>query len=115
MKPENILFTNGQAVLGDFGIARALDLSGSDTTTSKSTIRGTPPYMSPEQAAGGTDLDGRSDQYSLACVLYEMITGMQAFIGPTPEAVIAQRFTFAPRPVRAYRPGRTRSDRRRHD
>src|SRR6185436_14354161 len=106
VKPENILFTSGQAVLGDFGIARALDLSGNPdaSSTSRNTVRGTPAYMSPEQAAGGTDLDGRSDIYSLACVIYEMITGMQAFIGPTPESVIAQRFAFAPREVRVYRP-----------
>ena len=111
VKPENILFTNGQAVLGDFGIARALDLSGGGdfSSTSKNTVRGTPAYMSPEQAAGGTDLDGRSDIYSLACVIYEMITGMQAFIGPTPESVIAQRFAFAPREVRVYRPSAPKS------
>src|SRR6185436_12860423 len=86
VKPENILFTKGQACLGDFGIARAIDLSGSGdfaptTSTTKNTVRGTPAYMSPEQAAGGRELDGRSDVYSLACVLYEMLTGMQAFIG----------------------------------
>lgn len=105
VKPENILFTSGRACLGDFGIARALEMSGADTTsTSRNTVRGTPAYMSPEQAAGGGDLDGRSDVYSLACVLYEMITGMQAFIGPTPEQVISQRFAHPPREVRVYRP-----------
>lgn len=106
VKPENILFTSGEACLGDFGIARALDLSGNidASSTSKDMVRGTPAYMSPEQAAGGTDLDGRSDIYSLGCVIYEMITGMQAFIGPTPESVISQRFAFPPREVRVYRP-----------
>jgi len=111
VKPENILFTGGKACLGDFGIARALDLSGAvdDSSTSQNTIRGTPAYMSPEQAAGGTDLDGRSDVYSLGCVIYEMITGMQAFIGPTPESVISQRFVYAPREVHVYRPSAPRA------
>jgi tetratricopeptide (TPR) repeat protein len=59
--------------------------------------------MSPEQAAGGAGLDGRSDIYSLACVFYEMITGMQAFMGPTPESVIAMRFAHPPREMRVYR------------
>ncbi|MEX2153124.1 MAG: serine/threonine-protein kinase [Gemmatimonadaceae bacterium] len=105
VKPENILFTGGQACLGDFGIARALEtVYGTDASTSSNTVRGTYAYMSPEQAAGGMNLDGRSDIYSLACVTYEMITGMQAFIGPTPEAVVAQRFVYTPREVRVYRP-----------
>jgi eukaryotic-like serine/threonine-protein kinase len=112
VKPENILFTEGQAVLGDFGIARAIDLSGSSeitTSTSRNTVRGTAAYMSPEQAAGSRELDGRSDIYSLACVLYEMLTGMQAFIGPTAESVISQRFAFQPRDVRVYRPSLPRA------
>lgn len=105
VKPENILFTSGQACLGDFGIARALEtVYGTDGSTSSNTVRGTYAYMSPEQAAGGMNLDGRSDIYSLACVAYEMVTGMQAFIGPTPEAVVAQRFAYTPREVRVYRP-----------
>jgi tetratricopeptide (TPR) repeat protein len=60
--------------------------------------------MSPEQAAGSQELDGRSDVFSLACVIYEMITGMQAYIGPTDEAVIAMRFVHPPRDLRVYRP-----------
>lgn len=106
VKPENILFTEGRACLSDFGIARAIDVSGTGgtATTSRSMVRGTPAYMSPEQASGSDDLDGRSDVFSLACVIYEMITGMQAYIGPTDEAVIAQRFIHPPRDVRVYRP-----------
>jgi len=104
VKPENILFTAGEARLGDFGIARALLNAYGDSSTSANVIRGTPAYMSPEQAAGSDDYDGRTDIYSLACVFYEMVTGMQAFIGPTPEAVLAQRFAHAPREVRVYRP-----------
>ena len=64
VKPENILFTSGKACLGDFGIARALELSGGETgSTSANTVRGTPAYMSPEQAAASPDIDGRSDVY----------------------------------------------------
>lgn len=104
VKPENVLFTSGQACLADFGIARAIERAIDETTTSTGLVRGTPAYMSPEQASGNTDYDGRSDQYSLACVLYEMLAGVPAFIGPTPEAIIAMRFQHAPREVRVYRP-----------
>ena len=104
VKPENILFTSGQACLADFGIARAVERAMDDSTTDTGMVRGTPAYMSPEQASGSRQYDGRSDQYSLACVLYEMLAGVPAFIGPTPEAVIAQRFQHAPRELRVYRP-----------
>ncbi|HEY5544426.1 MAG TPA: protein kinase [Gemmatimonadaceae bacterium] len=103
VKPENILFANGQAVLGDFGIARALERAIGDSTTSTGVIRGTPLYMSPEQAAGEGDLDARSDIYSLGCVTYEMLTGMAPFTGPSLESVMTQRLSFPPRPLRAYR------------
>jgi eukaryotic-like serine/threonine-protein kinase len=105
VKPENILFTSTQACLSDFGIARALERSMDESTTSTSIVRGTPPYMSPEQASGETSLDGRSDIYSLGCVVYEMLAGMQPFVGPTPQSVIAQRLIHPPRPLRTYRPG----------
>jgi tRNA A-37 threonylcarbamoyl transferase component Bud32 len=104
IKPENILITSGQAVLGDFGIARALEQALGLTSTSSGLVRGTPAYMSPEQASGATSYDGRSDIYSLGCVLYEMLAGMAAFMGPTPEAVIAQRFQHSPRDITVYRP-----------
>lgn len=104
VKPENVLFTSGQACLADFGIARAIERAIDETTTSTGLVRGTPAYMSPEQASGNTVYDGRSDQYSLACVLYEMLAGVPAFIGATPEAIIAMRFQHAPRDVRVYRP-----------
>lgn len=104
VKPENILFTGGEPVLGDFGIARALEIELGETSTSTGIVRGTPAYMSPEQASGSMDYDGRSDIYSLGCVLYEMLAGVPAFIGPTPEAVIAQRFAYPPRELRVYRP-----------
>jgi TolB-like protein len=105
VKPENILFTSGQACLADFGIARALERASDDVKTSTSIVRGTPSYMSPEQASGEESLDGRSDVYSLACVVYEMLAGIQPFVGPTQQSIIAQRFTHTPRPVRMYRPG----------
>jgi eukaryotic-like serine/threonine-protein kinase len=64
---------------------------------------GTPAYMSPEQASGDRDLDGRTDVYSLAVVLYEMLAGQPRFTGPTAQAILAQRFTESPRPVRTLR------------
>src|SRR5438034_6278118 len=104
VKPENILFTSGQACLVDFGIARAIERAIDESTTETGLVRGTPAYMSPEQASGSRTYDGRSDQYSLACVLYEMLAGVPAFLGATPEATIAMRFKHAPRELRVYRP-----------
>jgi eukaryotic-like serine/threonine-protein kinase len=103
IKPENILFSGGEAYLGDFGIARLLNTLGGETTTTTGVVRGTPMYMSPEQASGERNLDARSDIYSLACVFYEMVSGMPPFIGPTSQSVMAQRFTNQPRPMRVYR------------
>jgi serine/threonine protein kinase len=104
VKPENILFAGGQACLSDFGIARAVERASGDESTTSGIVRGTPAYMSPEQAAGNQDYDGRSDLYSLACVLYETLAGVPAFVGATQQAVIAQRFTTEPRSVSVYRP-----------
>lgn len=105
VKPENILFSGERARLSDFGIARALEQAiGDGTTTTTGLVRGTPAYMSPEQASADRECDGRSDVYSLGCVLYEMIAGMPAFMGPTAEAIIAQRFSHPPRDLTAYRP-----------
>lgn len=103
VKPENILFTAGEPCLADFGIARAFEKALADTSTSSGIVRGTPAYMSPEQASGDRDYDGRSDIFSLGCVLYEMLAGVPAFIGATAGAVIAQRFMHPPRDVRVYR------------
>ena len=103
VKPENILFADGRAHLSDFGIARALERMTGDVTTSTGVVRGTPAYVSPEQAGGQVDYDGRSDVYSLGCVLYEMVAGVQPFVGPTPQSVIAQRISFKPTPVAQYR------------
>ncbi|HLB82808.1 MAG TPA: serine/threonine-protein kinase, partial [Gemmatimonadales bacterium] len=91
IKPENIMLSGGAAVVADFGIARAVSAAGqSRHLTETGTIIGTPAYMSPEQATGATEIDGRSDQYSLACVLYEMLVGEPPFTGPTAQAVIAR-------------------------
>src|SRR5262245_190449 len=73
IKPENILLSGGTAVVADFGIARAIDYAGEQSLTKTGTVIGTPAYMSPEQATGATQIDGRSDEYSLACVLYELL------------------------------------------
>ena len=105
VKPENILFSGDQAYLSDFGIARAVERVTGDSTTSSGIVRGTPAYMSPEQASGDHRFDGRSDQYSFACVVYEMLAGLPAFHGPTQESTIAMRFRVPPREISAYRPG----------
>jgi len=75
IKPENILLESGHAVVADFGIARAISAAGGERLTETGLAVGTPAYMSPEQAAGEKNLDGRSDLYALGCVLYEMLAG----------------------------------------
>ena len=89
IKPENIMLCAGQAVVADFGIARALHAAGTEQLTQSGMVVGTPQYMSPEQAVGEM-VDGRSDQYSLACALYEMLIGEPPFTGPSSQAVIAR-------------------------
>jgi TolB-like protein/Tfp pilus assembly protein PilF len=102
IKPENVMLYEGEAMVMDFGIAKAVSSAG-ETITQTGMMIGTPAYVSPEQAAGETNLDGRSDQYSLGCVLYEMLTGERAFSGPTAQAVMAKRFTDSVKPVRSLR------------
>ncbi|HEU5040318.1 MAG TPA: protein kinase, partial [Gemmatimonadales bacterium] len=92
IKPENILLADGQAVVADFGIARPIDTGDETGITLTGIVIGTPAYVSPEQGAGSTRLDGRSDLYSLGCVLFEMLVGEPLFTGRTPHAVIEQRF-----------------------
>ncbi|MEP6574660.1 MAG: serine/threonine-protein kinase, partial [Gemmatimonadota bacterium] len=104
IKPENILLESGHAVVADFGIARAVSAAGGARLTGTGMALGTPMYMSPEQAAGEKDLDGRSDLYSLACVLYEMLTGQPPFTGPTVESVVHQHLMAEARPVSQIRP-----------
>jgi serine/threonine protein kinase/Tfp pilus assembly protein PilF len=105
IKPENIMLYEGEAMVMDFGIAKAASAIGAETLTQTGMVVGTPAYVSPEQAAGESNLDGRSDQYSLACVLYEMLTGERPFAGASPAALMSKRFSETPRPLRDLRAG----------
>ena len=97
IKPENILLSRAHALVADFGIARVLAPEDARDQASRLTetgiALGTPAYMSPEQASGTRRLDGRSDVYSLGCVLFEMLAGEPPFTGPTAQAIMAKRFT----------------------
>ena len=107
IKPENIMLTSdGSTLVADFGIARALGGAdgGDDRFTQTGLAIGTPAYMSPEQAAGDKGLDARTDVYSLASVLYEMLAGEAPFTGATMQAIIAKRLTEPAPSVRAARP-----------
>ena len=104
IKPENILLESGHAVVTDFGIARAVREAGTESLTGAGVSLGTPAYMSPEQAAGERELDGRSDLYSLGCVLYEMLAGQPPFVGPSASSVIRQHMVVEPRPIANLRP-----------
>ncbi len=103
IKPGNILLSGGQAVVADFGIARALSAASADRLTETGLALGTPYYMSPEQAAGDPHLDGRSDVYALASVLYEMLAGEPPYTGPTAQAIIAKRMVDSIPHIRTIR------------
>ena len=102
VKPENILFAEGHAVLADFGIARGG--RGREDVTDVGLVLGTPEYMSPEQAAGESTVDGRSDGYSLACIAYEMLAGEPPLRGESPRSTMARQVADTPPPLRASRP-----------
>ena len=102
IKPENIMLHDGHAMVADFGIGKALSAGEGQSLTQTGMSVGTPAYMSPEQAVG-EEVDGRSDLYSLGCVLYEMLVGEPPFTGPTVQAVIAKRFVQTPADVTALR------------
>ena len=104
IKPENIMFSAGRALVADFGIARALTVATLEPLTAAGAIVGTPAYMSPEQATGSGQLDGRSDIYSLGCVVYEMLTGSVPFTGLTAQAVMARHSIDIAPPIRSVRP-----------
>jgi serine/threonine protein kinase/Tfp pilus assembly protein PilF len=103
IKPENVMLYEGEAMVMDFGIAKAVSAAGPETLTQTGMMVGTPAYVSPEQATGD-DLDGRTDQYSLGCVLYEMLAGERPFTGATAQAILSKRFTEIAKPIRAIRP-----------
>jgi hypothetical protein len=100
IKPENILLSAGVAVVADFGIAKAINAATADTSVGMAV--GTPAYMSPEQASGES-VDGRSDLYALACLLYEMLTGTPPFTGPTAQSIIMRQIAEPPPSLRARR------------
>jgi serine/threonine-protein kinase len=104
IKPDNVLFVDNRAVVTDFGIARAIVQAGGEELSSSGIVPGTPEYMSPEQAMGDRELDGRSDLYSLGCMLYEMLAGEPPFRGSSVQAVVARRAHAAVPPLRVVRP-----------
>jgi TolB-like protein len=103
IKPENILLAGHEVLVADFGIARAITAAGGAQLTSTGMAVGTPAYMSPEQGAGESHVDGRSDLFSLGCVLYEMLAGTPPFVGPTAQAIQARRLTDPVPPLRTVR------------
>ncbi len=103
IKPENILLANGHAKVADFGIARTASVVGERLTMTGMSI-GTPAYMSPEQFMGDPNIDGRSDVYSLGCVLFEMLAGAPPFSGGSTQAIMAKRITQDAERVSTLRP-----------
>jgi serine/threonine protein kinase/Tfp pilus assembly protein PilF len=103
IKPENVMLYEGEAMVMDFGIAKAVSSAANETLTQTGMMVGTPAYVSPEQASGEQNIDGQSDQYSLGCVLYEMLSGERPFTGATAQAVLTKRFTETPKSLREVR------------
>jgi len=99
IKPDNIMLERERVLVADFGVARAVS-EVQEKLTATGMVVGTPTYMSPEQASADRELDGRSDIFSLACVLYELLSGSPPFHGATPQATLMRRFTGPPRPLR---------------
>ncbi len=104
IKPENILLEAGHAVVSDFGIARAISAAGGQNLTQPGLFLGTPHYTSPEQVGGDRPVDGRSDLYSLGCVLFEMLTGKPPMAHLSDLALIAQRLTSPAPSLRSIMP-----------
>jgi len=103
IKPENILLGGTNACVADFGIAKAIHSAGEARLTSTGLSAGTPAYMSPEQASGEREIDGRSDIYSLGCMLFEMLAGVPPYHGATAQAVLTRHMTEPPPRVRSFR------------
>jgi len=99
VKPANVLLSEGHAVIADFGIARAISEAGGERITGTGMMMGSPIYMSPEQVSGDKEVDGRSDIYSLGCMLYEMIAGKPPFEGASLQGVLASRLVQEPPPL----------------
>lgn len=104
IKPANVLIEDGEALVADFGIALAVSSTDRDQLTATGLSVGTPSYMSPEQMGGEDTIDGRSDVYSLGCLLYEMLVGEPPFTGPTVQTVVARTLTAPAPSVRDARP-----------
>ncbi len=105
IKPDNVLLSNGHAVVTDFGVAKAVTASsGHSSLTSLGVALGTPAYMAPEQAAADPHVDHRADIYAVGTLAYEMLTGRTPFTAPTPQALLAAHITQAPDPVTKHRP-----------
>jgi serine/threonine-protein kinase len=103
IKPENILLDAGHALVADFGLARAIAAAGGEKLSETGMTVGTPAYMSPEQAGAVSRIDGRSDVYSLGCVLYEMLAGAPPFTGPSAQALLARHALDPVPPLRTVR------------
>ncbi|MEP6688625.1 MAG: serine/threonine-protein kinase [Gemmatimonadales bacterium] len=108
IKPENILLSRGHAVVADFGVAKALSVSGQSGQTGLTTMGvtlGTPTYMAPEQASGDPNMDHRVDVYAFGIMAYEMLAGQPPFTGRTPQALLGAHLAALPEPVTTHRPG----------
>src|SRR5918996_6513031 len=105
VKPENVLLSQGHTLVADFGIARAAGVAAGDRLTRTGLSMGTPHYMSPEQAGGEPEVDARADQYSLACVLYELLAGQPPFTGLSAAAVLSRQVLDPVPPLTTLRPG----------
>jgi len=103
IKPENILLYQGEPMVADFGVALAAASAGQERLTETGLSLGTPACMSPEQASASPKLDARSDQYSLACVVYEMLAGEPPYTGSTPQALVAKHLAAVIPSVRTVR------------